>query len=80
MARWPLAGITNDSDDPATLRWCSDTPYFAATGKSGHVTLSNLGAGKYTVTVWHPDLHADAASVPVTLSGSARSTMKFSLR
>jgi plastocyanin len=57
-----------------------DTPHFGATGKSGHVTLSNLASGKYTVTVWHPDLHADAASVPVALGGSERLNVKFSMR
>lgn len=57
-----------------------DTPHFAATPKSGHVTLGGLAAGTYTVTVWHPDLHADPASVPVTLGATQRMAMKFALR
>jgi plastocyanin len=31
------------------------TPYFVKTGIDGIGTISNLPAGSYTITVWHPD-------------------------
>jgi plastocyanin len=42
-----------------------DTPYFAATGRNGRVTLPNLGPGRYMVHVWHADLRADPVAVTV---------------
>lgn len=47
-----------------------DTPYFATTGNDGHVSLTSVGAGKYTVHVWHPERAADP--VAVTLTGNER--------
>jgi plastocyanin len=47
-----------------------DTPYFAVTGRDGRVTLPNLGAGRYVVRLWHPDLSADPQ--PLTLGGPDR--------
>lgn len=55
-----------------------DTPHFATTGGDGRATLDTLGAGKYTVHVWHPELKAEP--VPVTLGASERRPMAFSLR
>jgi plastocyanin len=54
-----------------------DTPYFAATGRDGHVTLLNLGSGRYVVHIWHPDLKADP--VTVTFSGADRE-LAFTVR
>jgi plastocyanin len=45
-----------------------DTPYFAATGGDGRVTLPNLVAGRYVVHIWHPDLKADPATLTLGLS------------
>ena len=39
-----------------------DTPYFAKT-VNGLATLDDLDAGRYTVTVWHPDLREQQRSV-----------------
>ena len=55
-----------------------DTPYFAMTGRDGRVTLSNLGAGRYVVHVWHPDFKTDAA--PLTLGASEQRDLTFVLR
>lgn len=55
-----------------------DTPHFAATGKSGRVTLSDLPAGKYVVQIWHPQLRAEAA--PITLTASEQAQLVFALR
>ena len=55
-----------------------DTPYFGTTGGNGQATLENLGAGKYTVYVWHPELRTEPVSV--TLGATERRPMTFSLR
>ena len=55
-----------------------DTPHFAATGRDGSASLPNLGAGRYTVHVWHPDLSADPA--PLTLGGSEERELIFVVR
>lgn len=47
-----------------------DTPHFAVTGRDGRVTLPGLGAGRYVVRLWHPDLRADPQ--PLTLGGPDR--------
>ena len=46
------------------------TPHFAATGKSGRVTLSNLNAGKYALHVWHADQRAEPPPVAFTLTAT----------
>lgn len=55
-----------------------DTPHFQTTGANGRATLENLGAGKYTVHVWHPQLRA--APLGVTLTAAQRHPMTISLR
>ena len=55
-----------------------DTPHFQATGGNGRATLADLGAGKYTVHVWHPQLRAEPVSI--TLTAAQRHPMTFSLR
>lgn len=45
-----------------------DTPHFAATGRDGRATLASLGAGRYVVHVWHPDLHAEATTLTLGAS------------
>lgn len=55
-----------------------DTPYFAATGGDGQATLDNLGGGKYTVHVWHPELRAQPMTL--TLTAAERRPLTFSLR
>jgi plastocyanin len=55
-----------------------DTPHFQTTGGNGRATLADLGAGKYTVHVWHPQLRANPVSV--TLTAAQRHPMTISLR
>lgn len=55
-----------------------DTPHFETTGGNGRATLDGLGAGKYTVHVWHPQLRAEPVSV--TLTAAQRHPMTFALR
>jgi plastocyanin len=57
-----------------------DTPYFATTGKGGRAKLSNVSAGKYLVRVWYPDMRSEPAAVPVTVSGSESTEVKFVTR
>ena len=33
-----------------------DTPYFATTDATGHVSLDNLPPGNYEIRAWHPDM------------------------
>lgn len=55
-----------------------DTPHFGATGRDGRVTLSNLGAGRYVVHVWHSALQADPA--PLTLGSGDQQELVFVVR
>lgn len=55
-----------------------DTPHFAATPGKGHVELQSLGAGRYTVHVWHSELKAEP--VAVTLGATERKQLAFTLR
>jgi plastocyanin len=55
-----------------------DTPYFAATGAKGRVTLSDLSAGKYNVYVWHSDLKTEPLAV--TLAANDQRPITFTLR
>jgi plastocyanin len=34
-----------------------DTPYFEKTDKNGHSHFKNIKAGKYQLTIWHPQLN-----------------------
>lgn len=56
-----------------------DTPYFAATGKDGQVTLANLSSGRYVVHVWHSDLSADPTST-LSLGAGEQKQIEFVLR
>jgi plastocyanin len=55
-----------------------DTPHFAATDKDGRISLANLGAGKYVVHVWHPELRADP--VTLTLTANEQRSLTFTVR
>jgi plastocyanin len=55
-----------------------DTPYFAAANAEGQLTLANLGSGKYTVHVWHPDLSAETSAV--TLNGGEQRQLSVTMR
>ena len=45
-----------------------DTPHFATTKKNGRAELSSVGAGKYSLRVWHRELSAQP--VPLNLGGA----------
>jgi len=47
-----------------------DTPYFATTDKKGRGALASLGAGKYSLRVWYPEMTSEPAPVPLTLAAS----------
>ena len=47
-----------------------DTPHFATTTKNGRGMIASLGAGKYSLRVWYPEMPAEPAPVPVTLGTS----------
>lgn len=55
-----------------------DTPHFQATGGNGRATLESLGAGKYTVHIWHPELRAEP--VTLTLTATEQRPLTVSLR
>ncbi len=57
-----------------------DTPHFAMTGRSGRVELPNLGAGKYVVHAWTPELSGEPATIEVTLGATERKTITFAIR
>lgn len=47
-----------------------DTPYFATTDKKGRGALSSVGAGRYSLRVWYPEMASEPAPVPLTLGTS----------
>lgn len=47
-----------------------DTPYFATTDKKGRGAIASVGAGRYSLRVWYPEMAAEPAPVPLTLAGS----------
>jgi plastocyanin len=47
-----------------------DTPYFATTTKKGRAEIPSVGAGKYALRVWYPDMSQEPPPVPLTLAGS----------
>jgi plastocyanin len=48
-----------------------DTPYFAKTPDSGTATV-NLPAGHYRLRLWHPDLAAAIAPLPIIVEAAAQ--------
>jgi plastocyanin len=57
-----------------------DTPHFGTTGRDGRLTLQGLGAGRYTVRVWYPEMKTEPASVPMTLAANERGEVVFTTR
>ena len=54
------------------------TPYFAKTAANGMGTLSDLPAGTYAVTVWHPDQKGGTPpEQQITLAPDARSELSL---
>lgn len=56
-----------------------DTPYFEKTTPDGKVTL-NLGAGRYTIRVWYPEMRSEPAAVPLSLAATERGEATFITR
>lgn len=48
-----------------------DTPYFAKTNKKGEASLSVAQAGRYTLTVWHPQLTTPDHKISQTVNLTA---------
>jgi len=46
-----------------------DTPYFATTDRKGRGALS-VGAGKYSLRVWYPEMQTEPVPVSLTLAAS----------
>jgi len=47
-----------------------DTPHFATTTKKGRAQIPSVGAGKYSLRVWYPEMSSEPAPVPLTLGAS----------
>ena len=57
-----------------------DTPHFAATGKKGRAEIGSVGAGKYAVHVWYPEMANEPAPVPLTLAASDNKELTIVVR
>ena len=57
-----------------------DTPYFAATTKKGRAQLAHVGAGKYALRVWYPEMANEPAPVPLTLGASESKELIVTVR
>ena len=57
-----------------------DTPYFATTTKKGRAEIPSVGAGKYVLHVWYPDMTAEPAPMPLTLGASDNQAVTFTIR
>ena len=57
-----------------------DTPYFAATTKKGRAQLAQVGAGRYALRVWYPEMANEPAPVPLTLGASESKELIVTVR
>ena len=57
-----------------------DTPYFATTDRKGRGAISSVGAGKYSLRVWYPDMTTEPAPVPLTLAASDNQELVVTVR
>ena len=59
-----------------------ETPYFGKSGSDGAAKVTNLPAGEYTVTVWHPRMKGktDKTAKIVKLAASNEARLDFSLK
>jgi plastocyanin len=57
-----------------------DTPYFSTTDKKGRGALSSVGAGKYSLRVWYPEMTTEPAPVPLTLAASEEKALVVTVR
>lgn len=55
-----------------------DTPFFTKTNKQGRAIFANLPAGKYELTVWHPQL--DVAKNKVTQNITLPNSKKWQIK
>jgi plastocyanin len=56
-----------------------DTPYFEQTDTAGNVQLSLAEPGRYTLTLWHPQLDAETLSLSKTLDIRADTQINWPL-
>jgi plastocyanin len=57
-----------------------DTPYFATTTKKGRAQLAQVGAGKYALRVWYPEMANEPAPMPLTLGASENKGLVVTVR
>jgi len=57
-----------------------DTPYFATTTKKGRAQLPQIGAGKYALRVWYPEMANEPAPVPLMLGASENKGLVVTIR
>jgi plastocyanin len=58
----------------------TDAPRFLVSDASGHARFADLGAGGWTVQVWHPGLTAAAAPPDRSVTLAADDSLKISLK
>lgn len=61
--------------------YVTDSPHFGKTGEDGAIRLDGLGDGSYRVTIWHPRIKDDEASLTseVTIAGAGPLVVPFAL-
>lgn len=57
-----------------------DTPYFATTDKKGRGAIASVGAGKYSLHVWYPEMPTEPAPVPLTLAAADSKDLVVTVR
>jgi plastocyanin len=66
----------NIHDQMSAFIFVVDTPYFAKT-VNGAATIDGVGAGRYTVHVWYPDMRDEPQPRTITVSGQERVGLTF---
>ncbi len=56
-----------------------ENPYFAATGDSGHYTITNVPPGTYKLTAWHERLPKQSREITVPRDGQVKTDFVLSL-
>ncbi len=72
----------NIHDNMIGYVYVTDSPFIGRTDKSGHLRLSGLPAGSYTVRAWHPRMHEPAGrslQLKVALSDGDHAASTFRL-
>ena len=54
-----------------------DTPHFAITAANGRASLRDVGAGRYTLRIWYPDMRSEPQPQSITLTENERASATF---